>query len=156
MQTSSKMFLARMFQQAHLGLAIIALLSFLPALLAQSVQTCGLLFAPAHGFPGVYSCRNPGGVTYTCKIDSCHQGGHSWADFTFTNCLKYNTDNSLSNIPKDRIWVESLVVIQTQTETFVNVHERRSPTWYKCTWSKEHPFNSRRPQCNSCDLVKHS
>ncbi|KAI9603361.1 hypothetical protein KEM48_001341 [Puccinia striiformis f. sp. tritici PST-130] len=139
MQTSSKMFLARMFQQAHLGLAIIALLSFLPALLAQSVQTCGLLFAPAHGFPGVYSCRNPGG-----------------GRFTFTNCLKYNTDNSLSNIPKDRIWVESLVVIQTQTETFVNVHERRSPTWYKCTWSKEHPFNSRRPQCNSCDLVKHS
>ncbi|KAA1071498.1 hypothetical protein PGT21_009908 [Puccinia graminis f. sp. tritici] len=135
------------FQMAHLALTLIVLISFHSGLLAVSRQRCETIFAPHSG--DEYTCMNAREVRFLCGVNSCSSDGLKWADFIFKNCQEYTSENTLTNNFED-IHVEEFATVVLPNRRFLTAKKLGTNTWFRCTWSKQSPFNAHRPTCDSC------
>ncbi|OAV98841.1 hypothetical protein PTTG_25531 [Puccinia triticina 1-1 BBBD Race 1] len=110
-------------------------------------RSCDAYLFPS-GNPNEFVC-NSGAVDYHCVDTSCGEYTLTWDKFTFTDCLAY------VNYGKSRALTTNNKAIVSPFQYHVSayytdVQDRDDKNWYRCPFSLENSFNSRRATCTDC------
>ncbi|OAV98847.1 hypothetical protein PTTG_12285 [Puccinia triticina 1-1 BBBD Race 1] len=141
-----------LFHRPHVTLLTIAAIVNICASVAVAprYRTCDGSFYP--GSDPSESICNSGGTDYPCATDSCGEYSlASWQQFTFQDCLFYlNNDKTQPITTNRRDVIHPLEYRVGADGTYVDAQDRDDRIWYRCPFSIDNSFNSRRATCSNC------